>query len=254
MRTTSSGSPLTSASQVWTGRLSDGGPIYKETLRTQGNGVYGIIEPYNAATALLFVLIAVAFAWDLRGRFRKFPLMSTIILLLFVGGIGGTLYHALRSSAWFHAMDVIPIGVIGIILSAEFWRRAVRYGRIAFVASAAIVSILPHFSFSYLPVQMAVLVGYSILGLTVLIPLTVVLWKNQFRSAGKVAGSLACFILAMTFRTFDAASPDWLPMGTHFLWHTFGAMAVVFLFLYINELSGALKASSRQSRSRRTAA
>jgi hemolysin III len=41
-------------------------------------------------------------------------------------------------------------------------------------------------------------------------------------------------MIAMSFRTIDGrALIKILPMGTHWLWHSFGAAAVQFLVLYI---------------------
>jgi hypothetical protein len=49
-----------------------------------------------------------------------------------------------------------------------------------------------------------------------------------------VVGTAASFMIAMSFRTIDGrVLIEILPMGTHWLWHSFGAAAVQFLVLYI---------------------
>ncbi len=40
------------------------------------------------------------------------------------------------------------------------------------------------------------------------------------------------------FTTFFVDTEAYLPMGTHFLWHTFGAVATSLIFLYIYRLNG----------------
>ena len=61
-----------------------------------------------------------------------------------------------------------------------------------------------------------------------------------------VAGALVAFLIAVSLRTIDGrALVDTLPMGTHWLWHSFGAAAVQFLVLYI------WRSDLREARARR---
>jgi hemolysin III len=74
-------------------------------------------------------------------------------------------------------------------------------------------------------------VNYSIIGLGVLIPTFLLLIKSKFKHWLYVALALFSFMIALFFRISD----QWglLQMGTHFLWHTFGALAGNFMLLYI---------------------
>ena len=50
-----------------------------------------------------------------------------------------------------------------------------------------------------------------------------------------VAAALIVFAVAAWFRTIDLNAPvSFLPMGTHWLWHIFGAIAVHLFILYIH--------------------
>ena len=88
-------------------RALDGGPIYTETpaeIRAQKPYPGPVAEPWNAATAFLFVAVAVFWILRLRGRLSRYPFLAVSLPLLLVGGVGGTLYHGLRSwratSSW----------------------------------------------------------------------------------------------------------------------------------------------------------
>jgi hemolysin III len=70
----------------------------------------------------------------------------------------------------------------------------------------------------------------TVLGL--LLPLVLYLFKTKFVYGKYVLFSLLAFSLAITFRVMDSRL-DLLYMGTHWLWHSFGATAVFFLMKYI---------------------
>src|SRR5436190_11098274 len=90
-------------------RGPDRGPLYTETpgeLKA-GQPFHGTVaEPWNATTAFLFVLIVVYWVARLRGRLIRHPFLAVTLPLLFVGGVGGTLYHGLRTWQGFFWMDV----------------------------------------------------------------------------------------------------------------------------------------------------
>ena len=58
--------------------------------------------------------------------------------------------------------------------------------------------------------------------------------RTGWKDVGLVAGALVGFAVAIGFRSIDlSVSIAFLPMGTHWLWHSFGAVAVHLLMLYI---------------------
>src|SRR5688500_16819572 len=78
--------------------LLDRGPRYTETPRDPyAPDAPPVAEPWNAVTAALFVALAVGWLVRLRGRYRNFPFLVCCVPILLVGGIGGTLYHGLRT-------------------------------------------------------------------------------------------------------------------------------------------------------------
>jgi hypothetical protein len=80
------------------------------------------------------------------------------------------------------------------------------------------------------------------LALLILLPLVATLIRTRFRHAWLIWGGLAGFGIAIVCRLVDPYSP--LPMGTHWLWHTFGCFATSLLFEYFYRLEGNVEPSA----------
>ncbi|HVK08356.1 MAG TPA: hypothetical protein VM597_06220 [Gemmataceae bacterium] len=225
--------PLAQAS-----RGPDYGPIYTETpteIRWGQTYPGTIAEPWNAATAFLFVLIVVFWLIRLRGRLLAHPFLAVSLPILFVGGVGGTLYHGLRTLPLYFYLDVIPIQVLGLAVSLYVW---VRLGPklshlLVMLAVLALLTSLGHFT---LPAHYAINLSYASLALLILIPLVVALIRTRCFQAGWVATALVAFGMAWFCRLADPWEPPLLPMGTHWLWHTFGAATTLALSEYMYRL------------------
>ncbi len=213
-------------------RLSDGGPRYVETPFDPAQHAGWMAEPWNTATAVLFVLIAIGWAWTLRGRYRQYPFLTMCLPVLFVGGIGGVLYHGTRSHRAFFLMDVLPISIIGMGVSLWIW---IRLGpKLAHLLGLiALVGLLQMVARWQLPTQWAINVSYATLALTVLVPIILCMIRTRFQEAGWVYTALVCFAIAWICRIADTIDPPLMPMGTHWLWHTFGALTTVALSVYV---------------------
>jgi len=221
-------------------RGRDGGPVYTETpheIRTHKPYPGLVAEPWNAATAFLFVLVAGFWFVRLRGRLRRYPFLAISLPILLVGGIGGTLYHGLRNWVGFFLMDVIPIYLLGLIVSVYWWVRLgprVRH-LLAMVLVLAFVQVVGAWQ---LPPHWAINVSYAMLALLIVAPLSLVLIRTRFRHAGWVATAFVAFGIAWFFRLADAWDDPVLPMGTHWLWHTFGAATTAALTEYVYLIEG----------------
>jgi hypothetical protein len=221
-------------------RGPDGGPIYKETPAEIGKGLPyagGVAEPWNAATAFLFVLIVVFWVARLRGRLLAHPFLAVALPILFVGGVGGTLYHGLRNWRIYFLMDVIPISLLGLAVSVYMW---LRLGPrvVHLLLLIAVVALMQGLGLLTLPTHWAINVSYASLALLVLVPLVAVLIRTRGRQAGWVGTALVAFGLALFCRLADPWDPPLLPMGTHWLWHTFGAVTTLALSEYVYRLEG----------------
>lgn len=208
--------------------LPDGGPIYAET-----NINNFIVEPFNMISAFLFVGIALYWLIRIRKEWRQFSFMTSLILLLFIGGIGGTLYHGFRSEAFYMYMDWLPILIICIMSSAYFLYKILRrwYYAAAIVIASLVLQVV---AFFFIPFWLKTNVSYIMLALLLILPLTIVLKKTHYYEYQNVLYSAVFFVFAIVSRIID---PYFMgTIGTHFLWHVFGATSCFLMFRYLHKL------------------
>ena len=82
----------------------DSGPVYRETIEGRLP-----VEPFNTASNFLFLAIIIYFVWKIRRNHRQHLFLAFILPVLFIGFIGGTLYHATRSHEIWLLLDWVPI-------------------------------------------------------------------------------------------------------------------------------------------------
>ncbi len=205
--------------------LHDGGPVYAET-----NLENFIVEPFNTLTAFLFVMIAGYWLWRVRGRLAQYPFVFICALVLGIGAVGGTIYHAFRLHSFFLYMDWVPIAVLCLFASVYFIQRVFRSFWITATISAVFLTLL-HLIHNYLPGMIRNNLSYLMMAVFVLGSIFLMLKKYKYAGLKWVVLAVVSFGLAITFRISDALIP--LPMGTHFLWHFFGAVATHFMFCFL---------------------
>jgi hypothetical protein len=240
-------------------QLLDRGPRYTETPADPYAPDSPLIaEPFNAATAALFVVIAAAWLVRLRGRYARYPFLMCCLPILLVGGVGGTLYHGLRTHRLYFYLDVVPIQVLAlagaVFLAIKLWRRRgwlyLAGGVVVYlgVASLLFTLVLPRSR------QLAINLNYAALAAVVVLPMLVVLVRTRFRHGGWVVAALISFVIAWFFRLLDQdvgvflpGASLWLfghdigvrlPMGSHWLWHTFGAITTALVVEYFYRVEG----------------
>ncbi len=225
--------------------MPDSGPRYKETpADPYAPDAASIAEPWNTATAFLFVILVGYWVWRLRGRFREHVFLTACLPILFTGAVGGTLYHATRTSQLFFLLDVIPISILGLLAAVYLIVRltvSVGVVRTGIPAIGLIIFYLfvntVLFRLLYFPnPNLRVNLSYASLALLLLCPLLVVLVRTGFRHANWVWGALCSFSIAWFCRLVDNQPLGDLPMGTHWLWHIFGAVTTFAIMEYFYNL------------------
>jgi hypothetical protein len=216
-------------------QLRDGGPVFVETPTDLDNYPSWAAEPWNTASALLFVLISLGWLWRLRGRYRRHPFLTVCLPILLVGGVGGMLFHGTRTHALFLLIDVVPIYVLGIAVAAWLWVRlgAKAWHLLGVIVFLALLQLLAQFR---LPIQWAISMSYATLAALVLLAVALTLIRTRFRHAGWVYTACAFFATAWICRISDTVRPPIMPMGTHWLWHAFGALTTLALSVYVYRL------------------
>lgn len=213
-------------------RLPDGGPVYMET-----NPEHFIVEPWNAFSSLLMLIPAFIWYFRIRRESQDKRLLHFVILLIALGGIGSALFHGFRASVVFLVMDVLPSAILTLTLSIFFWIKVLKkWWHIFFI-------LLPLFGIRFffwgkLPEHTAINVSYLITGVSVGLPLIILLFKSRFENWGPIILAIVSFGLALTFRQIDQVPFHLLPMGTHFLWHAFSAVGAYFILEYLYKVTG----------------
>ena len=205
----------------------DGGILYRET-----NLQNLFPEPLNALTSCFFLAIAIFWTIKLSKDHRSHPFLTFCLALLYIGGIGGTIYHALRQWRIFIIMDWIPIMLLCISAGVYFLAKLIKwYYAIALVM--AYVGFQFHFRSVMSPneINLFININYAMMAALVLLPVLAYLMYTKWKHGKWVGFALTSFAVALTFRIADKW--EWLATGTHFLWHTFGAIASACMFYYI---------------------
>ena len=197
-------------------QIFDHGPMYNEFVHDTL-----IHEPWNAYSSLCFFIPVIFWLIYLRGKYRTYGIITALLPLLFLNGLGSTLFHAFRASNWFLLLDWLPAALMTLILSIYFWYRvtqklwkAIGVVGVFYILAFTMVKILSQQTGLSGPS-----IGYFFTGAAFLVPVIIDLKRNQWKHAGLYVVSLLCLVLALLFRILDYPSPNpfaWLPQGTHF--------------------------------------
>lgn len=210
------------------GLLPDGAGFYAET-----NPDFFVMEPYNAVSSLAFLLPVIYFMIKLRGRYREYGFLTYCMPLLFIGGLGSTLFHAFRISPIFLIMDFLPIAILTLSVSIYFWIKVLRQKWLVFILIPLFVVMrLSVFNY-FVSDTMALNISYFITGVMIFVPGLMYLHKTQYRHSTKLVWAVVLFMLALFFRRFDFEGMVLLPMGTHWLWHISCAAGAFMLGEYL---------------------
>ncbi len=208
---------------------NDHGPVYAETLAGRFP-----VEPWSTYSNLIFLLVIIYWAWKTG---LKGPWIIVLCLpIMFVGFIGGTAYHATRSSNVWLVMDYMPILFLSLIASIYFWNMLTSRMAWAFmiVASLFIVSRYLILRAEFLERGLRINAFYSMLAAAIILPALLVSMKRGWKGAGTLAAAVAAFMGAVLCRYYDgAAGRSFLPMGSHFLWHLLGGVSVFLVMQYL---------------------
>ena len=121
----------------------DFGPVYAETDLTRFP-----VEPFNTFSNLIFLLIVIYFVKKIKGNYKKYPLITFSLPLIFTGFIGGTIYHATRSSPLWLRMDYIPIIITVSGATNYFWQKllnSILFGTVVWLLIVICGNYLPMF-------------------------------------------------------------------------------------------------------------
>ncbi len=209
---------------------ADGGMLYTETDLTRF-----FPEPLNMVSSALFLIPAVYWLIRLKGFDPRHAFLSLATYFLLTACIGSTIYHGLRQWRFFIYMDWVPIALLCLLASAYFWYKLSGrwyHGLIALLCFFAVVSGIRALPIQ--DVQLAISLNYGVMVVLIVLPLVLLLRRMKGHNGGLVIASLLSFSVALFFRVADKW--QWVPFGTHFLWHFFGCVATSIIFVFIYRL------------------
>jgi hypothetical protein len=215
---------------------NDPGPIYTETLLASHPDSWPI-EPWNTWSNIIFVAIIIHTVLRTRLDYRRYPLVVFSLPVLTIGFLGGTIYHATRSHALWLFLDFIPILVLTSAAAVSYWRALVGSTPKA-VLCFLLVATSGRVLAGIIQTERAVTIslGYLAAALSIVTPLFFLVRKQSRDERMLLAGIIVTFASAVGFRMIDRPTPGVplepiLPMGTHFLWHLCGGLAVWLLMI-----------------------
>ncbi len=168
----------------------------------------------------------------MKGNFRKYPFLTYCLALLYIGAIGGTVYHSFRQWPVFIMMDWLPIMLLCLSAAFYFVVQSTRwfYAGVMVLGYLVFMLVSRNWIFAGNP-SLFINVNYAVMAALVLFSVLRYLVYTQWKAGQWVGFAVLSFILALTFRIADKW--EWFRFGTHFLWHTFGAAATFCMFNYI---------------------
>lgn len=173
-------------------------------------GLWG--EPLNSLSNLAF-LVAAVLVWRLANGDRTGRVLAGLIGLVFVAS---TVFH-LFATRWAAVADSVAI-LVFVLVSAVVFARRYWNPRHAWVAAPGFLGIT---------VVAALLGGGLYLGALIgLAAFAAVLafQRDAYWTHFAVAG--AVFALSLSLRTLDRDVCDYVPVGTHFLWHLLNGLVL----------------------------
>lgn len=211
-------------------KIPEYGPLYKETDMSQF-----IVEPWSTFSNFLFTILIVYWFVKIWNQKKEYRFLFFSLFIVAISNIGGIIYHAKRDALFWLLLDALPIMILALSVGIYFWIKikAKWYVWGASILLPFALVFLAHSIFK-IPDQVAPNIGYTAMAITIITPVILFLFKTKFQYSMWFFASVVGFGISIFFRIIDLESNiSFLPMGTHWLWHTFGAFSTHFLIMYI---------------------
>lgn len=182
-------------------------------------------EPINFFSNAAF-LISAYFAYQLLKKYKiKERSYYILVLLLTLIGVGSALWHSFRDP-YALLLDALPIFAFFLLFLYLLFRKLIGNGKKAFVLliifflfQVVVSYLLPNF----LNGSVRHLVNGVVFGM-----LAFILYRENKPIRKDMIIALSLYSLAIVFRSVDNSICSLLPIGTHFLWHIFNAIAAFY--------------------------
>jgi len=201
-------------------------------------------EPLNALTNVGMLVAALAAARLQRRHPNRDAagLIAAMIAAIVAGGIGAFLFHT-TATVWAVVLDMLPFLVFMLLV---LWLTLTRF--FAWPPSAAALGLVAFIAVmlgggTLVPRGLLPDGAYYLLPLVVLVVVATILAIRRSPAAASYLAAAVVFAAAFASRSLDGPLCGAIPVGTHFLWHSFAA-----LLAYILIRAAILHAPPRPSR------
>jgi hypothetical protein len=194
------------------------GPTYCETL--SATAATFPVEPLNTVSTGVIVLFGLASLYLVRKRTPQAYDLYVLSALLIATGIGSGLWHGFRD--WYALRFEVNAGLLFLFGLAICWSRRLWSlpGGVLFLIAFVLTF---QFSREYLGVfnQRWVAAAPAVILFGSILATQTVMRSKKAALFGLAAMALS--LTALGFRTYDLTACEYLPVGTHWLWHIFNS-------------------------------
>jgi hypothetical protein len=166
-------------------------------------GLWG--EPLDSLSNLAF-LVAAVLVWRLAAGDRAGRVLAVLIGLVFAAS---TAFHLL-ATRWSGAADSVSI-LVFVLVYVVLFARVFYNWRFAWLAAPAFLVLTAVTALLGGGLYLSALIGLGIFAALLAFS------RDAYWTHFAVAGAL--FALSLSLRTLDRDVCDYVPVGTHFLWH-----------------------------------
>ena len=175
-----------------------------------GPGLWG--EPLNSLSNLAF-LVAAVLVWRLAAGDRVGRLLAGLIGLVFTAG---TVFH-LVATRWAAVADSVSI-LVFVLVYAVLFARVFYNWRLAWLAAPAFLALTVVTALLGGGLYLSALIGLGVFAALLAFE------RDAYWTHFAVAG--AVFALSLSLRAVDRDVCDFVPAGTHFLWHLLNGLVL----------------------------
>lgn len=194
-------------------------------------------EPINALSNGAFLVSAFA----VHSLLKKHKLGGYYAILPFQLGIvtlGSLLWHTVRNPF----SQILDGGLLYIFIATlVLFLLKLLSGRWVFACMGVVsIVVLQVAIFLFLPALRDTPIRHVV---ALLIFGVIAVWtvKKMRRVSPNMVIALSCYVMAIVAKAFDLPLCSFIPIGTHFLWHVFGAVAGYYSVAALVEMDNSLK-------------
>ncbi len=196
-------------------------------------GNYFYSEPINALSNLAFYLTAFLIFRLYKSNKIKNHSYWLLFGLSILIGTGSLLWHTLRTPIT-HAMDAVPIWLFFILFIYLLLQKLSNSKKLAIILLAIFALLQLIISFLF-PELLNGSIRHIANGVTFSL---IAFWfyKKYLYISKNLLFAFVLYISAIILRTIDSSICTHFPIGTHFLWHLFNALALYFAVKLLVEI------------------